>query len=310
MGNPKLELDIETALKWAYQRELLHHDGLFAVEAPKLASPGWVKMIDTGTAVDFSHDRGRFPIGAGPPHPDALALDFFVRALPDVRVDWRRERHALMGELAPYLSDDDPLVSSMRTAPIAEVNENRDRRGALKASARMVAPAEFVPVQQSNVRDMVALHARLGNRPIWDTGHVRLVRCHPVMVGRQTGKRRYTFGSHCPLKLDPPAQEIACARWEYSVWHKALATLASVRLSTIVLLPPKAPARPWIAGSEGRGPARRVLRDPAAASTTRLRLKPERELALLPVVSDAEEEAMRHRKRRRRSKLTTPATVA
>jgi hypothetical protein len=61
VGVAKLNLDIESALQWAYQREMLRHDGLFGQPLPRMAAPGWTQMIDTGVAVDMSYDHGRFP---------------------------------------------------------------------------------------------------------------------------------------------------------------------------------------------------------------------------------------------------------
>jgi hypothetical protein len=304
----KLVLDVELALRWAYQLELLHHDGLFPLGMPKLAAPGWVKMIDTGTVVDETR-QGRFPVGAGTPHRDALTLDFLVRSLPDVRVDWRKQRAYLMGDLALWLSENDCIVSAMTTAPIADVIEGRDRRGNKFAEAKLRRRPDVAP-RESCVREMVQMHARLGNRPVWDLGRPTVQKCRPVMVGRQTGKNRFTEGSHCPLQLVPPAQEMACARWEYSVWHNALVELSSVELSCIKLLPPKAPARPWV-GGEPQPEMIRVLPDRTAKpAQEKLPLTPKRDKAL-PQVPSARHGPVRYlpvppRKRR----LTTPDDVA
>lgn len=274
----KIDVDVEIALRWAYQHELLLHDGLFPLTLPSIATPGWVRMIDTGTVVDESREQ-RFPVGAGEPHHDALLLDFMVRALPDVRVDWREQRAALMGDMAIWLSDRDCIVSAMSTTPTATVHEGRDRRGTAYAHARIERRPNVVPIELC-VRETITTHARLGNRPIWDMGDTRVQRSKPALVGRQTGKNRYTEGSACPLELFPPAHEIARARWEYAVWHQALTTLATINLDEIKLLAPRAPAQPWF---ESAPPPKmsQIRRDlTAAISPSRRLLNPKRHATL------------------------------
>ena len=303
----KLELDVELALCWAYQRELLHHDGLFGLALPRLAKPGWTKMIDTGTVVDEGREP-RFPVAAGTPHPDALMLDYAVRSLPDVRVDWRAHREHLIGDIHPcWLTDADCIVTAMATAPDAVV-DLYGRNGSLRASAKYRPPADVVP-KESSVRTLVSMHARLGNRPAWDIGHPRVVRSKPVMVGRQIAKNQFTAGSRCPLRLEPSAYEFASARFEYAAWHQALVTLASVELSAITLMPPRASPRPWVDGDEPVEKAK-VYASPSASQQTRLPLKPQRAPTLPPAESEIEAAARRHRQRRRKKPLTTPEVVA
>lgn len=213
-------VDIEKLLTWAYRDEL-----------PKQAVgglTGWESSILLGTVVDDDSRpdyEARLPVSLGPPHPDALTLDYAVRSLPSVRVNWMRDRDRLLGPLAAYVGDRDPIARGMETSP--------------------------GPLLQH--------HAIMRTRPSWDLGAPRLTRIiGPNGKPRVTGvtpKGRYVPGAGCPLRLDPPAPDIARARWEYRVWYDALVMMASGGWIGQDFAPqqPCAPAAPWIA-SEERNP--------------------------------------------------------
>jgi len=214
---------IEKLLQWAYREEL-----------PKSAVgglTGWEKLVLLGTRVDEPrNDDPGFPVALGAPHPDALLIDYHVRALDDVTMLWEQSVDAIMGELAPYAPADDPILTRMQFSPSA----------------------------------LIQLHARMGNRPIWDLGPLRLTRVvgrngKPVTNGITAGGR-YAEGSACPLQLDPPGREIACARAEYFIWRSALSALASESWNLVDHAPqqPSAAALPWREDTERKV---RVLRD-------------------------------------------------
>jgi len=305
VSQQKLAVDIETALCWVYQREMLCHDGLFGMTLPRVARPGWTAMIDTGTQVDESYEP-RFPVGAGAPHPDALIIDYAVRQLPPVRMNWPRDGRHLMGDYLPYAKDN-PLVRDMASSPVSALNWGGHARVSTKLQPPIVEPYELTPAS------LVMMYARLGRRPIWDLGKVRLARCKPVMEGRQKGKNFYTTGSHCPLQLDPPAAEIAAARFDYLMWHDALVALLGVNdsLNSIALQHPRAPAAPWLGEVEAdAAPAGKLWRVNSPSVMPRLPLKPERDRALPPLLSDIQTEERRRKATRRRKILTTPVNVA
>lgn len=216
----KRKLDIEKLLQWTYRDEL-----------PKKIAGGreWLGAFGTlGTLIDAGNGEPGFPAALGEPHPDALVLDYKVRSLPDIKIDWRASRKRLMNGLARWTSDDDPILASMSVS----------------------------------ARALVECNARMGTRPIWNLGQARVVRVmgknnKPIVEGITPG-RRYADGASCPLQLEPPAQEIACARFEYSVWHHALVRLAeSCNLSDHVAVPPAAAPEPWLTGPE---PTSRILK--------------------------------------------------
>lgn len=210
--------DIEALLSWAYRDEL-----------PKRAIgglTGWEKLVLLGTTVDDERrpDEVGFPVNMGPPHPDALLIDHAVRTLEPVTMLWEIAREGIMGDLSPYAPADDPTLRRMQFSPMA----------------------------------LVMMHAKMGTRPAWDLGPTSVKRIQggngkPKVHGITAG-HRYETGAHCPLQLDPPAREIACARAEYAVWHAALMTvtaeLESWNLKDFAPQYPKAAPAPWIEDTE------------------------------------------------------------
>jgi len=211
-------------------------------ELPKQAVgglTGWERLTFLGTNIDGGTQEYSLPAILGPPHPDALLLDHAVRSLPTVGIDWARSRKHLMGDLAGWLTDTDLRVSHM----------------SVSASALVMA------------------FAKLGNRPIWDLGPVKVKALRgkngkPVvqhlddegfLVDGLTSGRRYGDGARCATYLDPDPAEIASARFEYFVWRQALSALVkgSWNYEGHILTGPVAAEAPWIVDDEVRG---RVLR--------------------------------------------------
>lgn len=262
----KTPIDIEKLLQWAYREEL-----------PKQAVSGltgWERLIYLGTVVDSSHDpTSLYPAAMGAPDPDALAVDWTVRqSLPEsVGCDWPRLHLRIMGELQFWLS---PQALASRT-------ETRIRARVSGGSAQATRTHVVVAAMQAQPRALVQAHARMGSRPVWDVGAVRVVRRigrngKPVVEGISRGGR-YGVGARCPLDLDPAPEEIAAARYEYHVWHQALTALAneSWNLRGFAPQPPAAAPAPWLTGPERHS---RVLRSPAA-TLAKIPLAPKRRYA-------------------------------
>jgi hypothetical protein len=217
---PKTPIDIERLLQWAYRDELPKREigGL----------TGWESdILLLGTRIDTSgYDRGEpgFPVAMGPPHPDALMIDYQVRALPEIKIDWEATSAILMGHLSSYVDVRDFAISALG----------------------FELPA------------LVQMHARMGTRPDWRVGEIKLKRVNgangkPVVNGLTRGGR-YGSGAHSPLQLDPPATEIACARAEYMAWRSALQWLVDEKwsLESYVVTAPAAAEAPWLADIERR----------------------------------------------------------
>jgi hypothetical protein len=236
----KRRIDIEQLLAWAYVEEL-----------PK-RGPGGLsglsRMLDYGTSIDISHHETE-PIAFGEPHPDALLLDYHVRSLPPVRFTTAMARHLLGALLAPYLMRE--VVHTVKTIMIRR--GDRDIAGIV--GAERTEQITEVEKRELSPAALIAVHARLGNRPNWQVGPWRITRVNgknnkPIVHGISRG-HRYNTGAYCPLQLAPSAETIARARFEYAVWWMSLMELAeSCRLSAHVALPPRAAAEPWVTGEE------------------------------------------------------------
>ena len=222
------QLSIERLLHWAYRDEL-----------PKQAVgglTGWEATIYLGTRVDTSPmPDAYYPAVMGAPHPDALAIDWWVRQLEPVTVDWPAVQRELLFDLRGIANAYNPLSDLAR--------RTFDRSA------------------------LVQLHARMGTRPDWDTG----LDVAPVMAANNrplvrwidqrgrtvSGSKRggwYSAGAVCMLKYSPALSEIAHARLEWIVWRGALQTLCETlnstgRLAEHVALPTSAPLAPWITDS-------------------------------------------------------------
>lgn len=236
-------VSIESLLHWTYREELPkgyeHKESFGPVDSS--ISPMF-RLAALGTKVDFTAEPG-FPVAMGLPHPDALLIDAAVQRLPSVGLEWRAARPRLMHDLLHWVSDSDPILSSMSFEPHA----------------------------------LLVIHAKMGTRPIWDLGAPRVERItnpangQPVIqhIDEETGElvhgrtagHRYGAMARCPLTLEPNPREIACARAEYLVWHQALCHVKQVleteRLHDHDALAPTAAPEPWIIDTE---PKPRILR--------------------------------------------------
>lgn len=237
----KQAVDIENLLVWVYRDEIDKQavGGL----------AGWERLIYLGTNVDESERTSwKLPVALGPPHPDALRIDYAVRQLEDVAVDWAFVRRHLMPDLYRWLELADQVEFTHR----AELLSDR--------TARVVKDRMTTSAMRTSPTALVMMHARSRSRPIWDLGPVTVNRIvgkngKPVVDGLTPG-RRYAHGASCPLQLDPPAPEIAAARFEYLAWRTALVQiadqLASWNLADHVVLRPAAAEMPWVADTEKR----------------------------------------------------------
>lgn len=322
---PKQRRDIEQLLTWAYREEL-----------PKQFAGGNSLLADLamlGAPIDPGEsDHGHMPVALGPPHPDALLIDYVVRGLDPVRVNWKGRREYLMGHLAAYLDRDDPITAAMATGPVVSITEYRRDKTPIRATAAgklrkvharatvtrdgaqhvtMNKAGLLIERQGESPAAHIMMHARMGTRPEWDCGPIRLVPVtsgnnKPQMIGRQINKRMWTAGTRYPLRLSPPPQEIACARFEYMVWHQALVALVELLRDLRDYEPvyPSAPAAPWLTGAEQKGTVFKVGSEDAGS---RLPLKPRRPIAA-PPLSAVMNPATTEERGRWRKQLTTSDT--
>lgn len=211
---------------------------------------GWEQRILLGTSVDRGHPDSTFPPALGAPHPDALRIDHAVRQIGDQLLDWNVSRSILLHGLERVASSDDIGL----------------KRLTFQTSA------------------LIIQHARMGNRPVWDMGPIRVSRVNggngkPVvqylddddqLVEGRTKGRHYGRFARCPLRYEPTPQEIVFARAEYLMWRLGLDhvadTICAWNLSDYRPTRPQAPHAPWIADTEKKS---RILRSIPHPTTVR-----------------------------------------
>ena len=101
-------------------------------------------------------------------------------------------------------------------------------------------------------KPLVILHASAGTRPNWYAQPIRVLPMRDGsrvrIIGECKGRDRYSLGSYCPLRFEPPLATVAHARAEYGLWFGALVHLAVVlgrRLAEHVATYPAASPQPW-----------------------------------------------------------------
>ena len=210
------EIEIERLVQWAYRDELPKRGiGTLANR--------WDNVNDYGErgGVRIDDEPG-FPAALGVPHLDAVTIEGAVNGLNDqVGLDWREYRELLLGDVIGIAPLEDQL------------------------SGRVFSESA-----------LVATFARMGETPLW-RGQRPLPNAVTkkgvvMLVGHCEGKDRYSRGSHCLVKYQPPVEMVAFRRAEYLVWHDGLVRLAGIlrawTLRDYVALPPKAPKLPWLDG--------------------------------------------------------------
>jgi hypothetical protein len=210
-----IAIDVETLLAWAYRDELCKGGEV-------TAGVGFFTLAELGTLVDGDQfgSTARLPPIFGEPHPDAIAIDRAVRALPDIEIDWERSGAAFIGEPAKHMPD-----------PLA--------RYALRPSVLLI------------------MHGKMGSRPQWRTDPMRVrgirvqgggCRIVGTVSGGRKGRLWYSDGAHCPLELMPSWAEVAYARAEYWAWWHGLDELVRQLDGALVehgAVPAGAPQFPW-----------------------------------------------------------------
>lgn len=209
------EVEIERLVQWALRDEL-----------PKRSvgeTNGWDSVGRYGELLSLVDDEPGFPIAMGVPHVDADTIDRAIGMLRDeVAIDWREYRELLAGDIIGIAPVNDPM-----------------------------------PGRVFSESALVATFGRMGLRPTWNADRPRAVpvvkRGVVMLIGHCKGLNRYEAGSHTLLRYMPDVASIAFRRAEYMIWRDGLVRLAGMlRAWTlrdhVALLPPAAPAYPWLDG--------------------------------------------------------------
>lgn len=247
----KRVLDIEDVLRWAYRDELpkaIRSGPGLRADLARLAYPSaspMFAMVAVGVPVDtFAREPG-FPVAVGGPHPDALIVRNAVETL--IRMD----DHTFEGEpgLAPDMSGfgiDERAVLATAAGVMGHLIVKCAKLGSRPSLPDL---PECGAVQTSNGKPRVlaprlVADEYLGGR----TGTRKMLAPVTAMRGNT-----YEAGAHCPVVWEPSPQAVVRDRAEYAVWWAALDFLARElrgKLSSISVLSPSAPQRPWAGDRE------------------------------------------------------------
>ena len=236
----KRVLDIEAALRWAYQSELpkRREDRAITAPLPAQVHPMWRAGAFGGRIDCWNRDPG-FPAAMGDPSPDALRIEAAVEALDDATLD-----------IAPY-DIGQGLGEHVDLRHVTSITR-RDVRSWIVTYARngkrpdLGEAPEFEPVRGANgkaeIWETVSLPAGEGpDGTPWFTTFDR--RTTAVRAGT------YPDGAFCKLQWVRAADDVAEDRARYALWHAGLALLAEILgpvLQTISVAPPSAVSRPWV----------------------------------------------------------------
>lgn len=260
MGPTMRIMDVEQALRWAFQDELPKVPSV--PKGPSGSGEGWSAMAAWGQYLtDIDDQRNAFGVvpdmtATSGPHPDAFKLWASVCALDDVGPvsmpeDWAPISD--LGELGPAGAD----VIDRGLAKLVSVDGQGNER------------------LRKTPRQLVEYHAMVGGRPDWigEKPVYRLVMEHgkpkwfrkvsiecpggkPFEIevdGRDPRRKRPYPDAYRKGYFDPDPAEVVYDRALYQVWHAALGVIVADlagQLEEIRLVGPAAPAEPWITGVE------------------------------------------------------------
>lgn len=253
---PKVEVEIERLLTWAYRDEL-------SKRQTSAAEGIWDRIEDNGQrgGIDPGHGAAQRYAHFGLPDPDAEAIEKAVGKLVDVTVDWSESLETIACELAGLVSVNDfsrrPAgdQGKITTAGWTDAKTGKWRQAENR-------PRDVLMLGTLRPKALVTMHAIQGTRPDWRDEPPRPYAIqadrgpNAKIIGECKGKNLYSSGSYCPLQWDPSPTSIITARAEYAVWWEALQTLSeTLELANHVALPPRASPVPWsdpIEEGEGR----------------------------------------------------------
>lgn len=272
MSKPKIEMDIERLLHWAYRDEL-------SKRQTSAAEGIWDRIEENAQrgGIDPGHGAAQRYSHFGLPHPDAERIERAVGALEDTTVDWERNLPSIAGSLVGLVTVNDFGRSppQMARPTVSEWTEKSKRVRVHDV------PRDVIMVATMRTKALVTMHAIRETRPDWqeEASMPRPVKAargtHPMIVGQCRAKNFYTTGSFCPIKWEPSPIEVIQSRGDYVVWHDSLIRLAAtLELESFIPLPPSAPATPWSGPAE---PDSRVIKATGRERGSVLTLQPHRD---------------------------------
>lgn len=245
---PKVEMDVEKLLHWAYRDEL-------SKRQTSSAEGIWSSIADYGQrgGIDVGDSSAQRYPHFGLPHPDAERIERAIEGLENTIIDWVASARDLMADMFDLFS-------------------------------AHLAARDYLLVACFDTATLVHHHTIMGDRPAWYSERPLVRRVRPprgpgqsVVIGDYVGHGRWKAGAYCPIRWEPSPVAIALRRGAYAVWFDGLSRLAEgLELEEHVALPPSCAARPWLK-DEHRG----AVLSGGVASLVGLRpLKPARETAV------------------------------
>ena len=288
-GAPKRrKMTIEDALRWAIRDELPKRRQDAPIRGPRCASdPVW-RMVAMGGPVDnWSREPG-MPPAMGDPHPDAITIEAPLQVLSEMLQKAATGSAICPLDLAPY-----PIQFSLggkadlgvMTSAAMYATPTWLMTGAIRRPPEVGDGITIEPVKSANGKItpwrtvLTPCGEGLDGKP-WFTSHDE--------VATSKGDSRDT-GLFCKLDYIRAGFEVVEEQLRYAYWHAALVYLVPALqfLTSIEVLPPKAPNAPWVERKEEERaplpnlrPRRHVERDRRVAGrrAAPLRASPVREI--------------------------------
>ena len=232
-------LDIEQALRWAYQSEIpkRQEDRPIAAMPPQPVHPMWRAGV-FGGRIDCWHREPGFPAAMGDPHADALRIEAAVDALDEDGIDITS--YAIAAGMGEHV--DLPHVVAM---------VRRDLRAWILTCAKRGNRPDLGggPICEPGLSSN-------GKPTVWRTmqtpagtdsqGQALFITSDVAVVSR--GDARDT-GTFCKLFWSRTQDDVLEDRARYALWHAALVYLAADLADIVQDISVTAPAvamKPWI----------------------------------------------------------------
>jgi hypothetical protein len=283
------KMTIEEALRWAIRDELpkRRQDAPIRGPQPPAMHAMWRAGVFGGPIDNWSREPG-MPLAMGDPHPDAITIEAHLEVLSENLQLAAAGSAVCPLDLAAY-----PVQIKLRgkadlgvlTSTAMHATPKWLVSSAIQGMGPDVGCVEVEPVKSTNGKITLwrTVHTPCGEgadgKP-WFTSHDE--------IATSKGDTRDT-GLFCKLSYTHTPVEVLEEQLRYAFWHAALVYLVPALqfLTSIEVLPPKAPIAPWLEVEEEREllpnlrPVREVdlqNRRPAGRRAAPLRASPVRKI--------------------------------
>ena len=289
-GAPKRrKMTIEDALRWAIRDELpkRRQDQPIKGPTPPSMHAMWRAGVFGGPIDNWSREPG-MPPALGDPHQDAITIEAHLLVLSETLQRAAAGSAVCPLDLTPY-----PIQVELRGKASLEVmiatamhaTPSWLMTGAIRRPPAVCGGIEIEPAMSANGKITLwrTVHTPCGEGP---DGRPWFTSSDEVATSKGDGR---DAGLFCKLNYTRTGIEVLEEQLRYAYWHAALVYLVPALqfLTSIEVLPPKAPIAPWLEPEEERTllpnlrPARHVdlqNRRPAGRRAAPLRASPVRKI--------------------------------